>query len=97
MLEFRILANDKHDKDAIEPALTDPAMKPPRGYKWARLGEVSTGTNPKFTNGTRSRISQQEWKKDLYAGTDVYLTGKDASGSEQDRGRSRFAATPSTR
>ena len=26
---------------------------------------------------------QQEWKKDLYAGTEVYLTGKDATGNEK--------------
>ncbi len=82
-LEFRILANRKHTpEDVIARALGDPKMKPPARYKWARLGEISTGTNPTFTKDTITDL-QQSWKKDLYAGTIVQLTGKDTTGTER--------------
>jgi len=86
-LEFRILANRKHDdapgKEVFARALAPGGMtKIPRDYKWARLGEISTGTNPVIERNTITDI-QQEWKKDLYAGTEVYLAGNDASGKER--------------
>jgi SecD/SecF fusion protein len=81
-LEFRILANRKHDEDAITRALGPGGLaKPPSRYWWARLGEISTGTDPKIT-GDILADPQQTWKKDLYAGTEVYLTGKDSLGNE---------------
>jgi len=81
-LEFRILANRKHDEEAMTRALGPGGLaKPPSRYWWARLGEVSTGTNPTTTRDTLSDL-QQSWKKDLYAGTDVLLTGKDSPGNE---------------
>ncbi len=83
-LEFRILANHKRDESVIPRALGDASMKPPYGYKWGRIGEISTGNDPRFDRNTNSISDlQQEWKKDLYAGTDVYLTGKDATGGEK--------------
>ena len=82
-LEFRILATHKNDKDAIERALAPGGLtKPPSRYKWARLGEVSTGTNPSSTSTTITDLAQS-WKKDIYAGDRVELTGKDSSGSAQ--------------
>ena len=82
-LEFRILANHKHDSDVIQRALGPGGLaKPPTRYKWARVGEVSTGTNPRFDRDSITDV-QQEWKKDLYAKTDVFLTGKDAAGIEK--------------
>src|SRR5205823_6922030 len=52
-LEFRILANRKHDADVMPRALGPGGLaKPPSRYKWARLGEISTGTNPAFTSDT---------------------------------------------
>ncbi len=81
-LEFRILANRKHDEDAIPRALGPAGLaKPPSRYKWARLGEISNGTNP-TTTGESLTDTQQTWKKDQYAGTDVFLTGKDSLGNE---------------
>ncbi len=81
-LEFRILANRKHDEDAIARALGPAGLaKPPSRYKWARLGEISTGTNPTITKEALTDL-QQSWKKDLYAGTEVYLNGKDSLGNE---------------
>jgi SecD/SecF fusion protein len=81
-LEFRILANRKHDEDAMTRALGPGGLaKPPSRYRWARLGEISTGTDPKIT-GDILADPQQTWKKDNYAGTEVYLTGKDSLGNE---------------
>jgi SecD/SecF fusion protein len=80
-LEFRILANYKHDKEVIPRALGAGGMKPPSRYTWARLGEISTGTNPTFSGNTLADL-QQTWKKDLYAGTEVLLTGKDGLGNQ---------------
>jgi SecD/SecF fusion protein len=81
-LEFRILANEKHDKDVKARALGPDGMKAPARYKWARLGEISTGSNPTFTSETITDPAQS-WKRDLYAGSDVQLTGKDSSGAER--------------
>ncbi|AGA29766.1 protein translocase subunit SecD [Singulisphaera acidiphila] len=82
-LEFRILANRKHDQAATERALgPNGRARPPARYKWARLGEVASGTNPTFTDTTITDLSQ-DWKKNRYAGIDIELTGKDASGNEQ--------------
>jgi len=82
-LEFRILANRKHDSEAIARAMGPGGLaKPPTRYKWARLGEISTGTDPKFTDESVSDPAQN-WKRDLYAGTDVSLTGKDSSGAQK--------------
>ena len=84
-LEFRILANHKHDSEAIPRALgPDGLSKPGVRYKWARLGEISTGTNPRFDRDSITDL-QQEWKKDLYSGSDVVLTGKDSSGNERSK------------
>ncbi|MFO0953877.1 MAG: protein translocase subunit SecD [Isosphaeraceae bacterium] len=82
-LEFRILANRKHDKDVIDRALSPTGLaKPPSRYMWARLGEVSTGTNPAFTDTTITDRSQT-WKKNVYATQTVEITGKNASGTEE--------------
>ena len=56
-LEFRILANGKHDKEVVEPGTGagGAGQAADRGYKWARLGEISTGTNPAFTSDTDHR------------------------------------------
>ncbi|QEH36230.1 bifunctional preprotein translocase subunit SecD/SecF [Aquisphaera giovannonii] len=75
-LEFRILANRKHDAAAIDRALGPQGLsKPPPRYKWARLGEISTGTAPAFTADTITDRSQK-WKRDIYADAEVVLTGK---------------------
>jgi len=82
-LEFRILANRKHDESVIERALgPNGRSRPPSRYKWARVGELSTGTNPQFSDKSITDPAQ-DWKKNLYAGIEVELTGKDASGNEQ--------------
>jgi SecD/SecF fusion protein len=81
-LEFRILANHKHDASVVERALGASGLtKPPNRYKWARLGEISTGTDPAYTDTTITDLNQN-WKRDLYAGTAVELIGKNAAGTE---------------
>ena len=82
-LEFRILANRKHDSEAIARAMGPGGLaKPPARYRWARLGEISTGSDPSFTDTTVTDAAQN-WKRDIYAGTTVFLTGKDAGGAER--------------
>ena len=95
-LEFRILANRKHDEDAMTRALGPGGLaKPPSRYRWARLGEISTGTNPTITRDSLTDL-QQTWKKDFYAGTEVYLTGKDALGNESTEAIRVKQNTPNT-
>ncbi|WP_165246542.1 protein translocase subunit SecD [Paludisphaera soli] len=82
-LEFRILANQKHDSEAIARAMGPGGLaKPPARYKWARLGEISNGNDPQFTDVTITDPNQR-WKRDLYAGVEVVLTGKDAGGADK--------------
>ena len=81
-LEFRILANRKHDAAIVDRALGPNGLtNPPQRYLWARLGEASNGVNPKFTDTTMTDLSQ-DWKKNVYAGSRIELTGKSASGVE---------------
>ncbi len=81
-LEFRILANRKKDEDVMARALGPAGLtKPPSRYRWARLGEVLTGTNPTIQNGILTDL-QQTWKKDQYAGKELTLTGKDSLGND---------------
>ena len=83
-LEFRILASHHGpDKDVVERALgPDGLTRMPSRYQWARLGESSNGTDPKFTAETITDPTQN-WKKNRYAGVNVELTGKDAANAEQ--------------
>jgi SecD/SecF fusion protein len=84
-LEFRILANRKHDSKVIDAALGPQGLTRPLGrYKWARLGEISTGSNPE-TSSDQLTITdpKQKWKKDVYANTEVILTGKGAGNTEE--------------
>ena len=82
-LEFRILASRKHDADMVDRALgKDGLSKLSSRYLWARVGELSTGTNPQVTSDSVTDPSQA-WKKDVYAGDKVELTGKNSAGSEE--------------
>jgi SecD/SecF fusion protein len=83
-LEFRMLANRKHNQADIERALRPEGLtKPPRGFKWVKLGESITGKNPKIGPSTITDPSQN-WLADRYAEkTRVYLTGKDSTGKER--------------
>ncbi len=95
VLVFRILANQKHDAQVVGRALGPDGLKnPPYGYMWARIGEVSTGNNPKVAGNT-IEDPKQSWTKDLYAGRTVSLTGKDSSGREtvENRTVTRNTAT----
>ncbi len=84
-LEFRILANHKHDSLAIGRAMSrDGLHRPPQKYLWAKLGETITGSNP--TTDSRNLTIQdpsQRWVKNAYAGRTVWLKGKSSAGLEQ--------------
>ena len=95
-LEFRILATRRKDSAVIDRALGASGLsKPPSRYLWARVGEVSTGTDPSFTAATVTD-PDQDWKRDAYAGDTVLLSGKDASGVEQTVNAAVFQNTAKT-
>ena len=80
-LEFRILANHKHDSDAIQRALGPAGWPKPPPTATNGRGSAKSRPAPTLDSTAVPIIDlQQEWKKDLYAGTEVYLTGKDACG-----------------
>ncbi len=62
----------------------DGLHRPPPKYRWAKLGETITGSNP-TTDSQGSTITDpsQRWVKNAYAGRTVYLKGKSSTGLEQ--------------
>lgn len=82
-LNFRILANRKHDGPAIDRALAANGFRnPPNKYQWAQLGESFSGRNPRFDASSITDL-RQNWSKGKYVGRSVALTGKDAAGGEK--------------
>ena len=81
-LEFRILANGKHDygRGRSGPGGRR-AGQAAEGLQVGPPGGDLDGNQPRRSRATPSPTPQQSWKKDLYAGTEVALTGKDSSGS----------------
>ena len=84
-LEFRILANRKHDGDVIPRALGKNGLTDlPKKYMWAKLGEVVTGKNPVVSDDkTKITDTSQHLDRNAYAGQTVVLSGKTASGTDQ--------------
>ena len=86
-LEFRILANHKHDSDIEQRALkskdlTNPSSK----YRWAKLGETYTGNNPTTDeSGTSITDPAQRWLKNVLTGRSILLTGKNSAGLEEEK------------
>ncbi len=84
-LEFRILANHKHDSGIIDRATGPTGLtKPLPKYRWAKLGETISGTNPASdSQGLNLTDTAQRWVKNAYAGRTIYLTGKTKAGLDQ--------------
>jgi SecD/SecF fusion protein len=84
-LEFRILANMKHDAQVKDRALgKDGLVKPPSKYGWAKLGETVTGKDPILSDDKLTVVdTTQRWDRNYYAGKTVTLNGKSASGVDQ--------------
>lgn len=81
-LEFRILADTKHDRDAADKAMANDTLKhPPDGYRWVRLGEVMTGSDPKLDADTLTSPGAT-WKENEFAGRSAHLTGLNLAGSK---------------
>ncbi len=83
-LEFRILASTKKDKSAIDRAMSATGLNnPPANYRWAKLGELITGTNPKI-DANHLTDPNQSWVRNRYAACfdpgEGSLKGKDKSG-----------------
>jgi len=84
-LEFRILANRKHDGGVVDRALGPNGFtKPPSKYRWAMIGETISGSNP-ATDAQKTILTDpaQRWVKNAYTGRSVFLTGKNTAGVEQ--------------
>jgi SecD/SecF fusion protein len=74
-LEFRILANHKRNSGVIDRALgPDGLAHPPQRYKWARIGERSTGTNPRFDAETVTDL--RSGRKTFTRGPRLRLRGR---------------------
>jgi SecD/SecF fusion protein len=84
-LEFRILADRKHDREAAEKAKTADSLEhPPAGYRWVWLGQRVTGSDPKV-EPDRLHVPGADWKDNEFAGGTVRLTGKNLAGSNLSR------------
>ena len=98
-LEFRILANERKDgargSNAVARALAPGGLaRPPKGYRWGRVGETITGA-PTATGARTITDATRAWTIDKYANprwtgsredfarTHVTLTGKDSTGAER--------------
>ncbi len=83
-LEFRILANHKHDSGVADRALAPNGLnKYPKGYQWAKLGETIAGSNPTVEAGGKTLGDpSRRWAVNSQAGRTVVLTGKDSKGTE---------------
>lgn len=83
-LEFRILASERKDRAPVTRALASPGItNPPKGYVWARVGELVTGEKPTITATTLTDAGQG-WIRNRYSSpTVVKLTGKDPAGRER--------------
>jgi SecD/SecF fusion protein len=84
-VEFRILADTKHDRAASERALAaDGVQHPPAGYRWVSLGQVVTGKRPTI-GPNRLSVAGAHWADDEFKGTAARLTGKNLAGSDLSR------------
>jgi SecD/SecF fusion protein len=95
-LEFRILANQKHDAEAIRRATNAPITKPPTGYEWMRLGELVEIAAPKNIDATTVGAADADWVIDRYKGSNISLVGKDSTGKEITRALKVKSNTPDT-
>lgn len=78
-LEFRILANERDDRNVRDRAETDrnALKRPPSGYLWAKLGERISGDAPETAaDSTTLTDRDKRWVKNAYAGQTVAITGK---------------------
>jgi SecD/SecF fusion protein len=84
-LEFRILADIKHDHAAAEKARAPDGLEhPPAGYRWVWLGEAVLGSDPKLES-KRLVVPGAHWKENEFAGGSVRLTGKNLGGFDLSR------------
>jgi SecD/SecF fusion protein len=93
-LEFRILANQKHDAEAIRRATNAPIAKPPTGFEWMRLGEVIEASSPRIVDATSVGLAGGDWVIDRYKGSNITLVGKDSTGKEVTRALKVKSNTP---
>lgn len=84
-LEFRIVADAAHDRDAAEKAkATDTLDHPPTGYRWVQTNKTAKGSSPKMDE-KRLIVADVKWKGNEFAGGTVRLSGINLAGSELTR------------
>ena len=83
-LEFRILANHKHDAGVIDRALGPNGFtRPPSKYKWAQVGETITGTNPTTIPGDHADRPRAAMGEERLRGTIDLPDGQDLGRARQ--------------
>ncbi len=81
-LEFRILANMKHDQAAAEKArAADGLEHPPNRYRWVLMGWEVTGEGAKVES-RRITVPGAKWEEDEFTAATVRLSGKNLGGSD---------------
>ena len=84
-LAFRILADEKHDREAVKKArAADTLEHPPTGYGWVWLGTSVTGGDPKVQD-QQVTVAGMKWKENEFAGGTVQLSGINLGGTELKR------------
>lgn len=84
ILEFRILATEKHDREAIAKARAGAMKSPPEGYRWVDLGSSFKGGSPAFGDKTLTD-PEAKWKADAFEGLTVECRGKNLAGNDLTR------------
>jgi SecD/SecF fusion protein len=80
-LEFRILADAKHDPKAAEKArAADGLEHPPEGYRWVALGSVVRGAAAKI-EPKRLIVAGAHWKENEFVGAMIRLGSVNLGGS----------------
>jgi SecD/SecF fusion protein len=84
-LEFRILANQKHDGAAAAKAMAAEGLEhSPEDYRWVWLGQAVTGTDARIES-KRVIVPGARWKENEFSGKRVRLIGKNLAGSDLTR------------
>jgi SecD/SecF fusion protein len=81
-LEFRILANLKHDRAAAEKArAADGLDHPPEGYRWVLMGWEISGAGAKVES-RRITVPGAKWEENEFTDATVRLSGENLAGSD---------------
>ncbi len=81
-VEFRFLADTKHDQKAADKAEEPESIEhPPAGYRWIWLGRAVTGSDAQIAS-TRLTAPGVHWEAGEFAGGTLHLSGTNLAGSD---------------